>query len=913
MEPTSGVPYPHPVEECKDTWTGIVHGNDETLDEQAMDDVSMMQQQLGPQEDTPSVTLTKTACVLAFGDDFIEVSLEDYTGTVAGALCEQWGYEMDDINDMHEVLEPPMHMQRPGEIVFLLELHGDRAERLFEDDSFILTELTIVSNPTGRKTIIRKVMWARRYMHRYQVHSLLKTEAFCSRPNTRECVILHNNRVWMMEDRSAHRVSHGDSICIEAFVQDISLTEAKKELERFEQHERRRNVYAALSEEEGRNDTQEDHSRSRSRGRQRGVECDEPDSEALGSEEVSPWDLAASGEHICEQEEEGHSLLQVSVNQLHRFVHVDPFRELAPPGNPSEVNFSSAPSSQHSERSSNDMQTGTRKWCEEPILIGDAYEEEVEEAHHGRGQYDVRLGIATTSWDFLKLLQRWDEAPLQLQLPTNLEMTPITRQFVMRSIAGWHDSVRELHVYTDGSYKPTEDIAAFAFAIFGWSSEVSNGKSTFIGWFSDVVTTDPTEGKFVGATRHSAQEAEVSAVTWAHIWLLQSGCVQPVTFHFDSLVAGFGASGKWRVDESNHQLRKLRQLVHLTGKIRRSFHTGYFHVKAHSNHPCNDLVDSLANHRIGVGAQQGRLPSWQPIFQEGNQVLDWAWWHFLAWSGDPSIPRQPDGSFGWREGSFRHTLDGVKPIENGPSRVEGPTCLKLNLATYNVMTLRANAYGENDEHDGEDWKSALLRTQFENKRLHVVALQETRSKSSCMLQTANYLRLIGQAQEGHHGCELWLSINMALGYKKNLPIFFCASTTVVLFDSPRLLVVHAHPLGHSMVFFVVHSPHDGSDEDTKTAWWDQVDLLLQKYGALGHLFCMEDFNSRIGEPLEGAVGERLCSSTTDNGQRMLQMMEQRHLWAPSTFGTLHEGEDYTWTHPKGTQARLDYHSLWYDG
>ena len=550
---------PPPVEECRDMWTGIVHGNDEALEEQATDDVSMMQQQLGPQEETPSVILTKTACVLAYGDDFIEVSIEDYTGTVAGALCEQWGYYMEDINDMYEVLEPPMHMQKPGEIVFLLELHGDRAERLFEDDSFILTELTIVSNPTGRKTTIRKVMWARRYMHRHQVHSLMKTEAFCSRPNTRECVILHNNRVWMMEDRSAHRVSHGDSICIEAFVQDISLTEAKKELERFEQHERRRNIYAVQSEEEGRNDTQEDHSRSRSRGRQREGECDEPDGEALGSEEVSPWDLTASGEHICETEEEGHSLLQVSVSKIKRFVHVDPFRELAPPGNPSVVNFSLAPSSQHSEQSSNDTQTGTRKWCDEPILMGDVYEDEVEEAHHGSGQYDVRLGTTMTSFEFLKLLQRWDEAPLQLKLPANLEMKPITRQFVMRSIAGWHEGVRELHIYTDGSYRPTEDIAAFAFAIFGWNSEVDNGKSTFIGWFSDVVITDPTEGKYVGATRHSALEAETSAMTWAHIWLLQSGCVQPVTFHFDSLVAGFGASGQWRVDESNHPLRKYRE------------------------------------------------------------------------------------------------------------------------------------------------------------------------------------------------------------------------------------------------------------------------------------------------------------------------------------------------------------------
>ena len=516
--------------------------------------------------------------------------------------------------------------------------------------------------------------------------------------------------------------------------------------------------------------------------------------------------------------------------------------------------------------------------------------------------------MTTAPFDFLKLLQRWEETPLHLQLPANLEMTPITRQFVMKSNAGWNDGVLELHIYTDDSYRPNEDISAYAFVIFGWNNEAAEGerKSTFIGWFSDVVTTDSTEDKFLGAEKHSALEAEVSALTMAHIWLLQSGCVQPVKFHFDSLVAGYGASGQWPVEESNFQLRKLRQLVHLTGKIRRGFSTDYLHVKAHSSHPCNDLVDCLANHRIEVGAQQGLLPSWQPLFQADNHVLDWAWWYFMAWSGDPSIPRQPDGSFGWKEGNIRLSMKGVRPIENGSHQVSGPICLRLNLATYNVMTLRQNYFGQQEEQDGEDWKSEMLRTQFECKQLQVIALQEARSKSSCMLRTSNYLRLIGQAQDGHHGCELWLSVNQPLGYQQEKPIFFEESSTVVLFDSPRLLVVHAHPMGHSMIFFVVHSPHDGSDDAAKNDWWNLLDQLMQKYGTLGHVFCMGDFNSRLGEPLEGCIGDRLCSSTSDNGRRMIQLLESQHLWAPSTFGVLHAGEDYTWTHPKGNHARLDY-------
>ena len=130
--------------------------------------------------------------------------------------------------------------------------------------------------------------------------------------------------------------------------------------------------------------------------------------------------------------------------------------------------------------------------------------------------------------------------------------------------------------------------------------------------------------------------------------------------------------------------------------------------------------------------------------------------------------------------------------------------------------------------------------------------------------------------------------------------------TVVLHDSPRLLVVHTKPAGCSIVFFNTHAPHNGTDELEKNRWWGELERLLQKYRQLGHIFCLGDFNARLGDVAEGHVGNRLCDHTSDNGHRLLGIMERHGLWAPSTFEDFHSGVDYSWTHPKGTTARLDF-------
>lgn len=126
-------------------------------------------------------------------------------------------------------------------------------------------------------------MWSRRIMQRFIAVGLLRMEAFCARSSTKECVLLHNNRVWTKDDRSAHRMDHGDFLLIEAYVDDISLNEAWDELKRHEEHECNRRLYTSHVDHSAIDQEAEECTFSE------GAAMDQ-EGGAPGSEEDSPWD-----------------------------------------------------------------------------------------------------------------------------------------------------------------------------------------------------------------------------------------------------------------------------------------------------------------------------------------------------------------------------------------------------------------------------------------------------------------------------------------------------------------------------------------------------------------------------------------------------------------------------------------------
>ena len=148
----------------------------------------------------------------------------------------------------------------------------------------------------------------------------------------------------------------------------------------------------------------------------------------------------------------------------------------------------------------------------------------------------------------------------------------------------------------------------------------------------------------------------------------------------------------------------------------------------------------------------------------------------------------------------------------------------------------------------------------------------------------------------HHGLKVLPTANS----------IFSPQEATVIEQSPRSLMVSCKICGCSILFASLHAPHEQSDQDAKDVWWKYIESYLRKASGHSLLCLMGDYNARVGEEDGNLIGERTCSITNDNGMRMYTFMQDLGLWAPSTFGSVHSGHDWTWTHPKGTKARLDY-------
>ena len=525
-----------------------------------------------------------------------------------------------------------------------------------------------------------------------------------------------------------------------------------------------------------------------------------------------------------------------------------------------------------------------------------------EETQGGTDPVTCRMHTDVDKGALWKIFQPWHENALEWDLEIDDNFTAVSLQFLSNCVVGWDDDIEEVHVYTDGSYHRHNEVASFAFAIFGWTGK-ADYKHYFVGWTGGFVELSKDSRQFVGASHHSAGEGEVSGLISALMWILQSRHWRPVHIHFDSTTAGFTATGDWNFDQGSLQKKKLRELAQAVEAIRPGM-VHFHHVKAHSRHPCNDLVDGFAKQVIDKGDRvKGKTPDWRPIFDEESQTLSWAWWFIKALQAGSGLPKLGQAGYCWSK-KLICGMGEIKPLENQVKWDDEETICHIKVATYNVMTLRDKETDQGQR--GEDWKAASLRSQFDESGYHIIGLQETRAQESSVLSAPDYVRFVSGGKDGHHGCELWVHRQRKIGERGDSPAMINPNKCTVLHADRRALIVSISIEGCSLVFFVLHAPHDGTDEDIRTEWWKKTTGLVQRFKNVGHIIILADLNARFGEETPGRIGSRTCSRTTKNGESFMELMEEMDGWLPSTFPDYHTGVDWTWTHPRGTKARLDY-------
>ena len=874
---------------------------EEALKDDPMEGISLVQLHVSTQTDNSATPHTAMDIeVYGLGQDYILLDeVEPNIRNVLVALEETWDIQEEEVRALYEVHEPPIRRQRYGVGVFLLEKIEDSRFKARDDDVFMLVEVIIKGHQLSRDSISKfLVTWMRRRARRLQVLSQLRIDGLCDSEETFECTVYYNNIRWPEADYAIRHFLDGDSVWIEIIMDTTSARSAFQMLVDVENSETNKRLYGERSQpqpDEEPSETEATSSRihHRNRSRSRTQDCNPVYGTvgALGSVEDASRDPESCNWTNLTRD---RGRLQEQVVGLPEYkANISNFDRLPPPGNTPE------------ERSGRVI---------EVFDIGDEDDEgnsvmevydigDEDEEYEGDAMRSFSMRPLEDRKDIFRLFQEWPEQTMSREIHIDENLSPISLQFLSDCVIGWDDEIKELHIYTDGSYSRNYEVASFAFAVFGWSN-ISKDKNYFIGWYGGIVSLDAEDPNYVGAHIHSAGDGETSALTWTMIWILQSSQWIKTVIHFDSTTAGFAASGDWHFDEKNNHKKRLRELVQLAEVVRPDMIV-FQHVKAHSSHPCNDLVDGLAKQTIGNGRNPNKdLPDWRPLFSEGTNQLTWAWWTLKGLHPDMGTPKMTEGTYRWNKPKVVTGLGEIKRIEIKEDTIPKPQEVAIRMCTYNVLTLRDKETPEGQR--GEDWKAAFLRGQFADRGYHIVGLQETRASGSTVIRTPDYVRFISSGENGHHGCELWIHGGLSIGYKNDSPITLKPNQCCVVYSDPRILGVTIKAETTTLVIFVVHVPHEGTEETTRNAWWEHLEHILQRFKNVGTTILLGDLNARFGEEITGRIGPLLCPKTTKNGTSCLRILEVMDGWIPCTFPDCHEGPGWTWTHPRGPKSRIDY-------
>ena len=227
----------------------------------------------------------------------------------------------------------------------------------------------------------------------------------------------------------------------------------------------------------------------------------------------------------------------------------------------------------------------------------------------------------------------------------------------------------------------------------------------------------------------------------------------------------------------------------------------------------------------------------------------------------------------------------------------------VRVATYNVRTLAvkgANGYGRD------------FSVLYEAARLDisVVGLQETRRAGRTESAAAGFrVFCCGSEAGGHHG--------VGLAVKESI----CSNSTYTTqYVDERFMAMRFEISGQSgaVNFISAYAPTEVSKDETKQAFWDRLDSLVQRIPAKECLYVLMDANARTGRRIEGEslqdegiLGTYGRDELNDNGKLLLSFTTDNKLAIMNTFfSTRKGGVSHTYNGVTGSRTsdfkRIDY-------
>ena len=469
----------------------------------------------------------------------------------------------------------------------------------------------------------------------------------------------------------------------------------------------------------------------------------------------------------------------------------------------------------------------------------------------------------------------------------------------MSSAPLWqHEKAHGLTFYTDGSAKRSlGQAAAGVFLIVHTDEGLRCG-----GFLTAQCLGSPT-----------APRAEATALLLAALWMHQlihdhDAVVPWVEIAFDCEHTANIAQGL-QVAHINSDLSVVLRSFIQWAEVFLPVPLTWTHCRSHQGDPWNEAADTVCRHALQKGVFTSSLDRWFDTCTFQGQDLCAIQW---VWLLEKSLRSHRDAptliGTQWRfdvEAPFSVPPSSIcHPAVMRRRTVEGDSAdhhqLTLKVATANVLTLFP------DQDFAGNFFSARaesLAAQFLQEGLHIIGLQETRSRATGHSVFETFHVLSGPAtKRGHGGIQFW--IQKQISTNSGTIEVEVSDLRILHATSQRLVIRWAYP-GCKIIFVVVHAPTD-DDEEVLQAFWEATTDAIPVAYRHWKTIVLADANSRIGSVISSAVGSHHADEENVKGACFHGWLLNHNLFVPQTFAACHEGSSHTWTHPKGTTARIDF-------
>ena len=287
------------------------------------------------------------------------------------------------------------------------------------------------------------------------------------------------------------------------------------------------------------------------------------------------------------------------------------------------------------------------------------------------------------------------------------------------------------------------------------------------------------------------------------------------------------------------------------------------HVKSHEGLPGNEFAASAAKAvlRDGLSTELG-----EEFFGHWirSRRFGCAWVPFSGMSQKGEILGLDDTGLTLPDRhdplpAFRSciTMPGIPaPLTDTPDMSEVDACWDMNLATYNVNTLKKEA------------DKQTLDYLLHSNQVHVAGVQESRCFPGARFQTAHDACFASADVRGNLGCQIWVSTKLSAATRQDgLGVTFEHRSATVVHSSPRLLAICV-PAGKLLFGLVsAHAPIEAAPADERTDWWDLLSRVRRSLPRRAIPVLFVDGNARF-DAIDTRTQVHTATAATDNARRL---------------------------------------------